>query len=65
MTGVQTQLRNHVALEHELSGNEQQVMTVICGLQCADKIQVSKISIKITWYVNQIITIFHRKPRNL
>ena len=32
MRGVQTQLRNHVALEHELSGNEQQVMKVICGL---------------------------------
>lgn len=29
MTGVQTQLRKHVALEHELSGNEQQVMAVI------------------------------------
>nr|XP_031360795.1 spectrin beta chain, non-erythrocytic 5 [Lonchura striata domestica] len=25
MTGVQSQLRNHVALEHELSGNEQQL----------------------------------------
>lgn len=32
MRGVQTQLRNHVALEHELSGNEQQVMEAICGL---------------------------------
>ncbi|NXG60038.1 SPTN5 protein, partial [Hemiprocne comata] len=29
MRGVQTQLRNHVALEHELSGNEQQVMDLI------------------------------------
>ncbi|NXY31360.1 SPTN5 protein, partial [Pomatorhinus ruficollis] len=29
MTGVQTQLRNHVALEHELSGNEQQLQELI------------------------------------
>ncbi|NXG68257.1 SPTN5 protein, partial [Baryphthengus martii] len=29
MRGVQTQLRNHVALEHELSGNEQQLQELI------------------------------------
>ncbi|NXV99218.1 SPTN5 protein, partial [Fregetta grallaria] len=29
MRGVQTQLRNHVALEHELSGNEQQLHELI------------------------------------
>ncbi|NXN96468.1 SPTN5 protein, partial [Rhinopomastus cyanomelas] len=29
MRGVQTQLRNHVALEHELSGNEQQLQDLI------------------------------------
>lgn len=47
---MQTQLRSHVALEHELSGNEQQVMTVICGLKCVAKVQVSKMSIMIIWY---------------
>ncbi|NXJ96213.1 SPTN5 protein, partial [Corythaixoides concolor] len=29
MRGVQTQLRNHVALEHELSGNEQQLQELV------------------------------------
>ncbi|NXU59728.1 SPTN5 protein, partial [Turnix velox] len=29
MRGVETQLRNHVALEHELSGNEQQLQELI------------------------------------
>ncbi|NXX84962.1 SPTN5 protein, partial [Urocolius indicus] len=29
LRGVQTQLRNHVALEHELSGNEQQLQELI------------------------------------
>ncbi|XP_056200822.1 spectrin beta chain, non-erythrocytic 5 [Falco biarmicus] len=29
MRGVQTQLRNHVALEHELSGNDQQLQELI------------------------------------
>uniref|UniRef100_A0A8C3KKS8 Calponin-homology (CH) domain-containing protein n=1 Tax=Calidris pygmaea TaxID=425635 RepID=A0A8C3KKS8_9CHAR len=50
MRGVQTQLRNHVALEHELSGNEQQVVKVICGLSCVAKIQVSKTITVIIWY---------------
>ncbi|XP_065538942.1 spectrin beta chain, non-erythrocytic 5 [Lathamus discolor] len=35
MRGVQTQLRNHVALEHELSGNEQQLQELI---QSADHV---------------------------
>ncbi|XP_065610862.1 spectrin beta chain, non-erythrocytic 5 isoform X1 [Cyrtonyx montezumae] len=50
MRGVQTQLRNHVALEHELLGNEQQLQDLIHSadhvLTCCSKEQVSDLRAK-------------------
>ncbi|NWV68098.1 SPTN5 protein, partial [Malurus elegans] len=58
MRGVQTQLRNHVALEHELSGNEQQLQELIhsadqvlphCSRQQVGDLQAKQQAIVTDW----------------
>uniref|UniRef100_A0A663LNR3 Calponin-homology (CH) domain-containing protein n=1 Tax=Athene cunicularia TaxID=194338 RepID=A0A663LNR3_ATHCN len=56
--GVQTQLRNHVALEHELSGNEQQLQELIhsadrvltrCSKKQVEKLKAKQQAIVTNW----------------
>ncbi|XP_009997918.1 PREDICTED: spectrin beta chain, non-erythrocytic 5 [Chaetura pelagica] len=58
MRGVQTQLRNHVALEHELSGNEQQLQELIqsashvlthCSKKQAEDLKAKQQAIVTNW----------------
>uniref|UniRef100_A0A8D0F0G0 Calponin-homology (CH) domain-containing protein n=1 Tax=Strix occidentalis caurina TaxID=311401 RepID=A0A8D0F0G0_STROC len=58
MRGVQTQLRNHVALEHELSGNEQQLQELIhsgdrvltrCSKKQVEKLKAKQQAIVTNW----------------